>query len=439
MNPMAGISKEMRVTIVGVNTDTGVIMVRDTFGNEITIDAANRPKGTGFPHDGEQWSMTKVQGQWYLKTQMGAPAIPTITGSRNGLHPILNQMLDALTSHGMVVDQTTFEPVDAGLADPIPYAPGDPDYLDPTVGSDPTGEPPVTGAIPVNFQGPSINVTPAPISAPTGIGGYTAKLVPLYAGTFSIYRNLGPRTFLQDITRLDSTRMQIVGLQDCAGEERNTGFAQFAELGWSIYRPKTATYSDACTIAWRTELFDLLDSGVQNISTGSIAGMPTRYLNWVKVRFKPANRVLYFASVALNPHLDVKPYSNKHTGKPNFDQYSARVTDAIAGINTVAGKIQTFNQTAPVILVGNLNIGAKEDAKVRYKGFPAARFGKVGARSNYAAMDHDPVGKTLGDIDQIWLSSGSRWHVRFVEHWGLTGYSSDHYPLMTEFLVRGKS
>lgn len=443
MNPMAGVSAtDVAVTITGVDQVTGILMVRDTLGNEFEIDGNNRMKGVGLPLAGERWRIAKSAGQWYLKTQIGSPSIPTITGARDGMDPVVAQLLDAMASQGMVIDATTAAPIIPPDPDLIPYAPGDPDYVDPTLGDDdiPDIEENEGDSNPDDYDGPSITPTPVPPTPVQSTGQYLNRWVPLYAGTFNTFKDLGPRAAKEDLVKLTKSRLQIVGLQEAHGNERDSIFSDdLADLGWSRYRPKDTAFSDEDTIIWRTDKFDLLDSGCDHISTVDIAGMPPRYLNWVKVRFKPANRLLYFMSTHVDPHLDVTPYTRHHVGKPNFKQYNDRVHQGIVHFSAMQARLRQFGRIAPVILAGDFNISATADARVRYKGFPYAKFSAVGAKSNWTAIKHDPHGPTHGQIDQIWLARGSDWFVKFVDHWGFAGYHSDHRPVMTEFNIRAKS
>ena len=95
-----------RVTIESASPDTGEVMVRDTNGAEFTLLGSTRPKGTGFPVDGELWLAQKIGQMWTLRTQIGALAPPVITGGVTEGSPQA-ATLDALDAIGLIRNQTT--------------------------------------------------------------------------------------------------------------------------------------------------------------------------------------------------------------------------------------------------------------------------------------------------------------------------------------------
>lgn len=96
----------MKVDIIGTDWNLGRIQCRDDFGNEFEVDGLLRPKGRGFPAVGERWRLVKKQGVWVPSVQIGAPPVAVIDGDRDGMHPVEEQMLDAMVRHGLVVDST---------------------------------------------------------------------------------------------------------------------------------------------------------------------------------------------------------------------------------------------------------------------------------------------------------------------------------------------
>ena len=448
--------QELVVTITGVDAETGKVLAVDKYGNETEFDTSVRSKGLGYPDVGEKWLMLKQGGGWVFSSQIGAAQIATIGGSRQGLHPVVTQMLDAMASQGLVIDATTSAP-EVPIPDPYPYSPGDPEYVDPTFGDDGdpllpdevpyedtiVGEDPGEGAEageetgedsgPVDFPP---NHIPSPVRPPVtakprtpGDLKYTNRWRSLYATTFNVYKTLGPATAENDLRKLTRTRSQIIGLQEAHGEERNGSFNRLRDRGWDVYRPKNGGFSDENTILWREDDFSLLDAGNLVLNTVDMPGMPTRYLNWVKLTYKPANRVIYFMSTHLDPKLDSK------SGGPNWSK-RARVLQAMVHIDKISDRMKAFGKYGPVITAGDFNLSAPKDAQARYPRFPYRKFGATGTKSNWAALGR-PKGRA-SSIDHLYLTRGPHWNVKWVEHWGFTGYRSDHKPIMAQFSIRAK-
>ncbi len=427
---------EVVVTISASDLTTGMIMAVDRMGTEVELDASVRAKGTGFPIVGERWVMTKQAGQWVLTTLIGVPLPRVITGNRDGLHDVALQMLLAGAEQGMWINSTTFTP-EPVVVEP-PEDPDDPEYTDPSIGEDPSAPPyPEEGDGEETEGPPPIEVPPPTTNVPSGSGepiiDYANKWAPLYVGSYNHYMRIGPVAAEADLRRLlRSTRMQIIGMQEASSEKRNPMYARLENMGWSTYRPKIGKYSDENTIIWKTKDFDLLDKGCINLSTVDVPNMPTRYLNWVKVRYKPANRVFFFMNSHLDPNLDTA------SGGPNYGEAPIRVRQSFVHIKKIADVMRQFGRVAPVIFTADLNISAGPDARRRFPQFPYARFTAAGSRGNWSAIKNKPHGRAHS-IDQIWLTRGADWQVQFVDHWGIKGYLSDHYPVMVQFRIRGKA
>lgn len=447
--------QELVVTITGVDTETSKVLAVDKFGNEVEFDTSVRSKGLGYPDVGEKWVMLKQAGRWVFVSQIGAAQIATVAGSRQGLHPVVTQMLDAMASQGLVIDATTAAP-EVPIPDPYPYSPGDPEYIDPTFGNDGEllpddlteedhleGEDPGDGAEAGeetgDANGPEVyppNHIPSPNRPPVttkprspGDMKYTNKWVSLYATTFNVYKTLGPATAENDLRRLTRTRTRLIGLQEAHGEERNGSFVRLRDRGWDYYRPKQGSMTDENTILWHEDYYSMLDTGVTLLSTKDMPGMPPRYLTWAKLNYKPANRVIYFLDTHLDPHLDAKK------GGPNWARRE-RVLQAMVHINKIVDVTRTFSKYAPVITAGDFNLSAPLDAKARHPAFPYRKFAAIGGKSNWAALGR-PHGWAK-NIDHIYLTRGPHWQVKWVQHWGLSGYRSDHRPITVQFSIRAK-
>lgn len=452
-NPADSKLSTMKVIITGADPVAGRVMCRNPFGFEFEIDGTNRIKGSGFPSENETWILTRVGNIWIPETQIGAAAPPQIEGSRIGLSDVVIQLLEAAAASGLVVDNTDAiiadvvvepniidpsevipDPVDpadgSGIADIVEYAPipveDGPAF--PTV----TYLPPVVAPDVKPVKPPKTPAKPAPKPAPT-----KNKWYPLYMGSYNTLKDLGPSTAYSDLLALNRTRLQIVGLQEAHNDNRDAGFARLAaDHGWSRYRPKTGAFSDENTIIWRTDDFKLLDSGCIGLGQYSIpsALMPPRYLNWVKLTHRDSSRNLYFMDTHFDPFLD------NHDGHPRTAaNLQARIQMHYGFIATIASKMRSFGASAPVFTAGDFNINLIDDAKVRYPKFPYAAWGDVDTRSNWDSIKERPSYGTIGGnlyYDSIWATRPVHWNVKPESDWILTGYHSDHKPVVVKYQIK---
>lgn len=420
---------ETVVTIVGTNVDTGAIMCRDSFGNEFEINGSVRRKGVGIPQPGERWLLAKVGGNlWVPDIQIGAPMPATITGSREGLHPVLSQMLDTLAEQGMIYDETT-PALEIISADPVP--PPDPAEVadwggDGDYGSDDFEDDPGV-VVPGDDNGPP------PVVAPAKKTGW----VPIYMASMNTYKTLGPATALQDLVRLSQTRVQIIGTQEAHSNARDSGFNHMQDLGWSVYRPKTGAFSDENTILWRTNQFKRLDQGSIFLGhhTQPDFHEPPRYLNWVKLLHYDTGRPLFFMDTHYDHHIE----KGGHPRTEAFVQQTVAL--AFQMIQTTAYWMQRFGAIAPVFTAGDFNIDYVADARERTGRFPVRVFGSANTYSNWDLIKARPRYGTAGNryIDQVWATRPTYWHVKAVDQWILTGYKSDHRPALVRFDMLSKN
>lgn len=434
--------QEMAVTIVGVNTTSGMIMCRDAYANQFEIDGNVRRKGTGMPQPGERWFLLRKGNHWVADIQIGAPGIRTITGSRDGLHPVMSQMLDAMSEAGLILDQTVapIYPLLTDANDPTDDTDTNAD-ITPDDSTDSDSDP---DAIPASASGPAPETT-------------TDKprkgWIPLYLGSFNTSRALGPQRCWLDLNKLTSrTRIQIFGAQEMSPPSRDGISDRIAGKGWSYYRPDASTIHNRNenTIFWRTDDFDLLDQDSIELTPAGPAGggRPPRFLNWVKLTHLDSRRVIYFMDTHYHGHIEghTAGYANEgpsyRPGHPSTDPAEAgHVSDAFTQIQTTADTIRQFSAHAPVFLAGDFNVNWFPDAKVRDHRFPYSQFKKTGTRSNWDLIDHHPGYGTHGDryIDQIWVTHPQTHQIRYVDQWILTGYYSDHRPVMVKSLIRAKN
>jgi hypothetical protein len=92
--------------IFQVEEVSGQVSGVDQFGKQMSLPLLLRGKSLR-PVAGDRWIIDQTLGPWTLLAYIDGP-VPTITGSRtNDTSSILEQILQLLTSGGLIVDQTT--------------------------------------------------------------------------------------------------------------------------------------------------------------------------------------------------------------------------------------------------------------------------------------------------------------------------------------------
>lgn len=422
---------ELVVTISAADPETGEVVCRDNLGNEFSVNGSLRPKGAGFPAPEERWVIRRTGSAWMLGTQIGAAPVPRVEGSRDGLHPVISQVLDALATHGLVLDTTTdiMAPSEITAAEDPGMDPDDQEIV--LVPDDPD-------VVPVKDNGPEpivVNHDEHP------------ELAPLVLGTYDLNPAVGPQRATYDLTRLSQSQAQVFGLQGVGDPSRDALCSRLGQQGWDYYRPTTVAPDS--TIFWREDQFEQLDQGAEVLSVaGENPGPSSRAqktLTWVHLRQKVSSRDFYLLSTRLHPHIEghnhwhTPPYS---PGRPSEDPELAQsMADTYAALATLTDRMQSLGSTTPVFTVGNWNIDFFSDQRVRDPRFPYSRFRGVETYSNFDLISHTPRYGTHGKryADSIWVTRPQAHQVAMIDHWILTGYHSTHRPVIAKATIRSKS
>lgn len=421
----------MVVTISATDWDSGEVVCRDNLGNEFQVNGLHRPKGSGFPAPEERWVLRRTGSTWLLDTQIGAATTPRIEGSRDGLHPVISQVLDALATHGLVQDATTDIAVtsDITAAEDPGEDPGDEEIV---------LEPDDPEVIPAKDNGPAsteVNHDEEP------------ALAPLVIGTYALSASVGPQRAVYDLTRLTQSRAQVFALQGVGGASRDALCARIGDQGWNYYRPGN-TIPDS-TLFWREDQFDVLETGAEVLSAaGDNPGPSTRALRmmaWAHLRQKTSSRDFYLLSAQLHPHIEGHTHWHSpplRPGHPSEDPDLAQsMEDTYAALTVLRDRMQAWGRSTPVFTVGNWNIDFFADRLVRDPRFPYAEFRGAETYSNFDLIEHTPRYGTHGKryTDSVWVTRPRNHQVTLLDHWILTGYHSNHRPVLVKATIRSKS
>lgn len=417
---------QMAVTVTGIDPDTGKVMVRDSVSNEFEVDGSVRFKGMGFPAVGERWVLARRRSMWVLDVQIGAPPVAKVTGSRDGMHPVDVQMLEALAALGLISDETITGIIPAVLDDesdppPVPMLPGSPDMTEPPAPEPievPDDDP---DSIPPNHNGPK-----GPSKDDKDPKWYGWE--PVYIGSINLPHTMGNRRIRHDLMRFVQSNVEVFGTQEFWPPERQSLVNELLDRGWSVFRPGSG-HADENTIFWRTALFEKLDQFslrmTDSLPADAPGTAPARYLNGVKLRHRASNRIFWF----MDTHYDVLKLT---LGNP------ARI---YSETQQTAEHMQSKGQNLPVITVGDFNRDHGNDLKTRNPKYPYAKFRSVGTYSNWSLIRHRPDRGTHGGaiLDYVWFTKPNDHGVKPVDHWILTGYYSDHRPVLVKAMFRSKN
>jgi hypothetical protein len=102
-----GFQDEMAVTVVGPSKTAGRLLCVDPFGNEVEVLSGIGRKAGGIPEPGERWICLRVDNSWVPTYHLSERyEFPVIRGSRDGMDPVMVQVLEALARMGLVRDET---------------------------------------------------------------------------------------------------------------------------------------------------------------------------------------------------------------------------------------------------------------------------------------------------------------------------------------------
>lgn len=422
------------VTVQGVGD--GKAMVLDGHGNQFEVRLGMRPKGSGEPAAGEKWILVKRMSMWSFDSMIVLPETPTISGDRAGLHPVMAQMLAAMSQHGLVIDTTTgSDTIDlddttdpsglsGAMAEPaipdLDNAPTNEDIaLDvPTVS---TGhERSTTSGRDADDGGPRTASQKRTEEIP---GNTTDTTMPLSVVTYMQGNAIGPQRTRSDLVRLSKTRADIVAIQGADPTDRTAIYNSWDD--WSIYRP--SGHAATNMLAWRTETFEVLEEFTHHYGAGAV----DRYVNGVRLWHLGSQVHLTVLSTQLEPWAAFAGAFTKTA------EHAASVTAFKAQMAELLTVVQTYQAKGPIFVCGNFNVDFKRDERFRNHGLPYVSMKGLGLSANWADLGLSTGGPVAEDTyyDQIYL--GARQKVVQIEGQRvLRGYYGPHRPVMATYRLK---
>lgn len=255
--------------------------------------------------------------------------------------------------------------------------------------------------------------------------------------SYNIYRLQPLEAFSEEALRLvELPGVSIIGWQEAMVHRES--FPPLLERGW-----ETAyfTGSKENPVSWDSTVFEYVDAsqhGMHEPYPGrSGVVRPARWVSRVTLRHRPTG----FKVTVLNTHVASRGESWEQLGTWQDNATAPRVRQHLQ-------RMAQMWQNVPgryVLGTGDLNIDARADAAKVLPGGPVDRF-RLRAVSNWQALGTDSIPKTL-DLpagpnkgapllyDYVLASArcvDAGW-LRFVSQEALTGWNSDHLPLLVRF------
>jgi exonuclease III len=412
-------------TVMGAEIGSNVVMVRDSYGNEFTVDASLRPKAMGFPLKDERWVLAKINGRWTFDLQIASRQPLVIEGDREGMHPVVKQMLNAMAQQGLVFDITTdSDPVDPELdddTDPVTYDPGE----EPLSEDDydyPNDDPYYTEEV----------LAPGTTTDDDAVPGSRISSDLITVVTYNQVYSLGVARATKDILRLCKFA-DLIGMQECVHSFR-TPALNARPSNWGMYRPAGGGIGNV--ILWNKDVFKNLEEGTHQLSSfdGPGTKRPARAVNWVKFEHRPTGVVFIFADTHLENAAAVPGYYVPNF-KPDSPRHIERFKEQMVGATAL---LKTLTERAPVLLVGDLNVKSEADLRIRNPNLPTAAWGRLGMRSNWDLLGQPPIGSSHSGntIDQKYLYNKVPGQFKFVSSKVVRGYYSDHKPVVTKIRIK---
>lgn len=266
------------------------------------------------------------------------------------------------------------------------------------------------------------------------------RLAELGVLTYNIHRVQSLEAFTDEALRLTTLPgVSIIGWQEAM--DHRGSFPALLDRGW-----ETAYFSGAKEnpISWNSEVFDYVEAAQHRMHDAypgrSGARRPARWVSRVTLRHRDTG----FKASVLNTHVASRGESWDELGTWRENATAPHVREHLA-------RMAQMWQNVPgryVVGMGDLNIDARADAVKVLPGGPVDAFRRR-AVSSWEALGTDTIPKTL-DLpagpnrgtpllyDYVYASArcvGARW-LSFVSHEALTGWNSDHTPLLVRFDLR---
>lgn len=266
--------------------------------------------------------------------------------------------------------------------------------------------------------------------------------------TYNLRHEVPPWAVHRDLRRLARTGVGVIALQEMGGRDRrDAARAALVDCGgchYETYMPEPGAPATT-PIFWRTDRFDLVRAGSRQVTDDTWVGprgagpstIKAKYVTWVLLREQRSGRLAY----VLNNHLVASVQARDGGANPRTERRVRLYARHLHALGDLVGALRRTGRN--VVVCGDFNVNYRRDREVRDPHFPYANMWRYGLKSSYGALSEPsrgthtlPNGYDKRLIDYVYFGKGRALTPR--KQWVLTGYHSDHRPLVVRLAVAGR-
>lgn len=230
------------------------------------------------------------------------------------------------------------------------------------------------------------------------------------ACTFNVWRHLPPAANARDIDRLADS-CGLIAMQETNRDSR----AQLTPPGWALARP---TRARGLAITYRPGTWTLGASGAVLAERSDTFPGDTRWFTWARFRAKATGLALTVIDAHSVPHVELNGHPRR---LPRIAVYR-RWLEVLGGLVRA--------QPGPVLVLGDFNVAAGPDCRVRFRWFPCTWAPRVGLANVWHVLGGGRGTHGRRTIDYA-LDRGRR--TTPLTRRVLSGYRSDHRPVVVRY------
>lgn len=259
--------------------------------------------------------------------------------------------------------------------------------------------------------------------------------------SYNIRHALSDEVASADVQRLAATGADVIGLQEMGSRTRRdavrAALVDCATCEFRAYMPNGSGPAEV-PFLFRDSTFQLLGTGTQLVSEATYVGpdgagpstIAAKYLTWVRLLHRATGQEIYVINnhaVASVQAADGGPNYANPERLQLFRQHMDGLSDLVARFEATG---------AAVFTAGDFNVNYRRDSVLQDPMFPYSRMRPLDVYASYKFLGSPDRGTQVEGtrlIDQI--SSSDHPAIVPTEQSILTGYSSDHRPVLVRYAV----
>ncbi len=286
-------------------------------------------------------------------------------------------------------------------------------------------------------------VTTVPTNTTPGSEPVTA---PFRVASYNIRMTVSPEDAVSDLQALVADGVDVMTLQEMASPERRqavrAALLECETCEFDAYMPLGDVYNST-PILFRSTRFVSEGQGTRKVSDATYVGpggagpstIRAKYVNYVQLRDEVTGQTVYVLNNHAVPSVQAKDGSANEAYPKRLELYRKHM----AGLKSLVTELRATGAT--VFVTGDLNVNYRKDRVVRDKIFPWYNLRQVGVVASHEALGEPRLGTHVRSGDDTRLID----YVSYMRHASvtpvsqrvLTGYRSDHRPIVVDFSLVG--